>query len=49
MKSSRKENTLISGYTSVFGVIDTHNDIVVKGAFKTAEYNKVKLLFGSMM
>ena len=45
VKSSRKENTLISGYASVFGVIDTHNDIVVKGAFKTAEYNKVKLLW----
>ena len=45
VKSSKKENTLILGYASVFGVIDTHNDIVVKGAFKTAECHRVRLLW----
>ena len=45
VKSSKKENTLISGYASVFGVIDTHNDMVVKDAFKTAECHKVRLLW----
>jgi len=45
VKSRRKDNTVISGYASVFGVIDTHNDLVVKGAFKNAESHKVKLLW----
>jgi len=45
VKSRRKDNTVISGYASVFGVIDTHNDLVVKGAFKNAKSHKVKLLW----
>jgi HK97 family phage prohead protease len=45
VKSKRKDNTVISGYASVFGVIDTHNDVVVKGAFKNTESRKVKLLW----
>ena len=45
VKSKRKDNTVISGYASVFGVIDTHNDLVEKGAFKNAESHKVKLLW----
>jgi len=45
VKSRKKDNTVISGYASVFGVIDTHNDVLLKGAFKNAESHKVKLLW----
>lgn len=45
VKSSKKDNTVISGYASVFGVIDSHNDVVEKGAFKEAQGSKVKLLW----
>ena len=45
IKSSTRENTVFIGYASVFGVIDTHNDIVAKGAFKYAQSEEVRLLW----
>lgn len=45
VKSTKKENTVISGYASVFGVIDSQNDIIEKGAFKDTEGKNVKLLW----
>ncbi|MDG1436320.1 MAG: HK97 family phage prohead protease [Rickettsiaceae bacterium] len=45
VKSIKKENTVISGYASVFGVVDSQNDIIEKGAFKEAEGKNVKLLW----
>lgn len=45
VKSKKKDNTVISGYASVFGIIDKHNDVVKKGAFKNSESHKVKLLW----
>jgi HK97 family phage prohead protease len=45
VKSAKKDNTVISGYASVFGVIDNHNDVIEKGAFKTVCAHKVKLLW----
>jgi len=45
VKSGRKKNATITGYASVFGVVDFHNDIIVKGAFKKAKANKIRLLW----
>ena len=45
IKSSKPNNTIISGYASVFGVIDSQNDVVTKGAFASALSEKVKLLW----
>ncbi len=45
VKSRKKNNTVISGYASVFGVRDAHDHIILKGAFKNLENNKVKLLW----
>lgn len=45
VKSAKKDNTVISGYASVFGVLDSHNDIIKKGAFGNIEAGKVKLLW----
>ncbi|MCP5370024.1 MAG: HK97 family phage prohead protease [Rickettsiaceae bacterium] len=38
-------NNIISGYASVFQVVDNHNDIISFGAFKTSMNNSVKLLW----
>lgn len=38
-------NCIISGYASVFGIIDKHNDVIAPGAFKTAKEGEVKLLW----
>lgn len=45
IKSSKPSNTVISGYASVFGVVDSQNDVIVKGAFASAERKYVKLLW----
>ncbi|CAN0603814.1 unnamed protein product, partial [Ectocarpus sp. 12 AP-2014] len=33
------------GFASVFGILDSQNDVVVKGAFKSIEVRNVKLLW----
>ena len=45
IKSSNLSNTIISGYASVFGVLDSQNDVIVKGAFESVECHKIKLLW----
>ena len=45
IKSTKPDNTVISGYASVFGVVDSQNDVIVKGAFKSVESRSVKLLW----
>jgi len=45
VKSSTKNNTIIIGYASVFGVTDTHNDVVLKGAFRSVQTGDVRLLW----
>lgn len=45
IKSATINNTYFEGYASVFGVIDHHNDVVVKGAFKSSLDSKIKLLW----
>lgn len=45
IKSDETKNTIISGYASVFGVVDSQNDVIEKGAFKEAKSENVKLLW----
>jgi HK97 family phage prohead protease len=45
IKSSKPSNTVIAGYASVFGVVDSQNDIIVKGAFSDAISRDVRLLW----
>lgn len=45
VKSKQKHNTVISGYASVFDIIDSQNDVIIKGAFKNTNKDKVKLLW----
>lgn len=45
IKSSKPSNTVISGYASVFGILDSQNDVIIKGAFKSVESHNVKLLW----
>lgn len=45
IKSTRPGNTIISGYASVFGILDSQNDVIVKGAFDSVESDKVRLLW----
>ncbi|GAB4163727.1 MAG: HK97 family phage prohead protease [Rickettsiaceae bacterium] len=45
VKSRKDNNTIIVGYASVFGVTDSQNDVISKGAFKFTEAHKVKLLW----
>ena len=45
VKSDNLQNTIISGYASVFNVIDSQNDLVEKGAFKTIVPDNIKLLW----
>ena len=45
IKSLKYDNTVIAGYASVFGVLDSQNDVIVKGAFKSIEARNVKLLW----
>lgn len=45
IKSVKPSNTVIAGYASVFGVIDSQNDVIVKGAFKSIEARDVRLLW----
>jgi len=45
VNSDSKKNTIIEGYASVFDIADNHNDMIVKGAFKSSSSNRVKLLW----
>ncbi len=45
VKSASKRNTIIEGYASVFDITDSHNDMIVKGAFKSSKSSCVKLLW----
>ena len=39
------ENNVFEGYASVFGNIDSHNDIIIKGAFSKTINNSIALLW----
>lgn len=45
IKSINNDYYLISGYASVYNVIDQHNDIIIKGAFVYSTPTQVKLLW----
>lgn len=46
IKTSSSNDAVISGYASIFNIIDQHNDIVVKGAFaNSCNPTKIKLLW----
>lgn len=45
IKSENFKNTIISGYASVFGVVDSYNDVILPGAFNEARESDVKLLW----
>ena len=45
IKSLKPSNTVIAGYASVFGILDSQNDVIVKGAFKSIEVRNIKLLW----
>lgn len=45
IKSVTTGNTFFEGYASVFGVIDHHNEIMVKGAFQSSLSKQIKLLW----
>lgn len=40
-----EENGIISGYASVFNVVDQHNDLIKANAFKSIDHKKIKLLW----
>ncbi len=40
-----EEEGIISGYASVFNIIDQHNDLIKPGAFKQLSNQKIKLLW----
>ena len=45
IKAVGLENTIISGYASVFNIVDSQNDIVQKGAFGDTKPENIKLLW----
>lgn len=45
IKSDSLQNTIISGYASVFNMVDSQEDLVEKGAFENAKREGVKLLW----
>ena len=45
VKATTKNHVTISGYASVFGVVDNHNDIVVAGAFGKRPRRDIKFLW----
>lgn len=45
IKAVGLENTIISGYASVFNIVDSRNDIVQKGAFEDTKPENIKLLW----
>jgi HK97 family phage prohead protease len=45
IKSIAKNNIIISGYASVFGVVDGHNEIVLPGAFAGLDKRLIKFLW----
>ena len=45
IKAVGSENTIISGYASVFNIVDSQNDIVQKGAFEDTKPENIKLLW----
>ncbi|MES2214769.1 MAG: HK97 family phage prohead protease [Pseudomonadota bacterium] len=44
IKSAAKDNMVVSGYASVFGVVDSHNDIIMRSAFGDAS-QKINIKF----
>lgn len=44
-KAVSKKMTKVFGYASVFNVADFDNDIIIKGAFKNVDVNKIKFLW----
>ena len=46
IKSAAQGNVIVSGYASVFGVINSHDDIVMRGAFTNISQKKdIKFLW----
>lgn len=45
IKAVGLENTIISGYASVFNIVDSQNDIVQKGVFEDTKPENIKLLW----
>jgi HK97 family phage major capsid protein len=45
IKSATDNEVVVIGYASVYNVADHHNDLVVKGAFASANHNNVKFLW----
>ena len=45
IKSAKDNSVLISGYASVYNVADMHNDMIVKGAFASANHLNTRLLW----
>jgi len=46
IKSSTDDHVSVSGYASVFDLVDSHNDVIVKGAFaKTKSSRNIKFLW----
>ena len=45
IKTGADLNTRLEGYASVFGTLDHHNDIIIKGAFASSIRKKIKLLW----
>lgn len=42
---SSEDNGIITGYASVFNVIDQHNDLIMLGSFEGLDHRKVKFLW----
>ncbi len=40
-----EEEGIISGYASVFNIVDQHNDLIKNGAFREIDSQKIKLLW----
>jgi HK97 family phage prohead protease len=45
IKSSSDNNIIITGYASVYEVLDQHNDLIVKGAFAFTNTQNIKFLW----
>lgn len=45
IKSSTDNSVVISGYASVYNISDQHNDLIVKGAFASANHSHIKFLW----
>lgn len=45
IKSATDNSVIISGYASVYNVADLHNDVIIKGAFSSADRISTRLLW----